>query len=49
MNEQKKEYNAPEAKIAGKANEVVLGWPGGGIDVMNEFLVGNSEFSSDDE
>ena len=42
-----KEYNTPEVKIAGKASDIVLGWPGAGIDVMNEVLLPASEFLSD--
>jgi hypothetical protein len=48
MDEQKKVYNAPDVKTAGEAQEVVLGLPGGGIDIVNEFQLGNSEFSDDE-
>jgi hypothetical protein len=42
-----KQYNAPEVKIAGKASEIVLGWPGTGIDVVDEVLVPSFEFAPD--
>ncbi len=41
------EYVAPELKLAGEANEVVLGLGGAGSDLAGEIIVGHMEFQAD--
>jgi len=43
----RKEYTAPELKTVGQADQVVLGSFVTGVDILNEFLVGDSEFQPD--
>jgi hypothetical protein len=40
-------YVAPELKLVGEADEVVLGMPGPGDDVLGEQIVGDLEFLAD--
>lgn len=40
-------YVAPELKLVGEADEVVLGIPGAGADVFGELIVGDLEFLAD--
>jgi hypothetical protein len=43
----KNEYNVPELKTVGQANQVVLGSLVAGIDILDEFQIGDSEFQAD--
>jgi len=45
----RKEYNAPELKTVGQADQVVLGSLAGGIDLRDEYLIQESEFQTDQE
>jgi hypothetical protein len=43
----KNDYNAPELKTVGQANQVVLGTLAIGNDISNEYRSGDSEFLAD--
>jgi hypothetical protein len=45
----KNDYNAPELKTVGQANQVVLGLLFGGNDIANEFKTQDSDFQADQQ
>lgn len=47
MNNQKERYTAPELKLVGDAQDVVLGFFGVGNDLWGEVEANQAEFASD--